>query len=144
MSEHDKAQTFRDLHIRLIEILEVENEDLRQYSTDKIRQNLDEKTKVCQLYERQMKIIKANPDILKSLDEDEMAELKELATQLDELINENEKALKIAINTSRRVFSHVSNAASDMSKTKGIYSDSGQMGSTTQEPIRPVAMNDTI
>ncbi len=144
MSELDKAYTFHHLQIRLIEILEEENEDLKNHSTSQIQKNLEEKTKLCHLYERQTKIIKMKPDILKSMDKEELDEMRKLSKQLEELIEDNAKRLSTAIDTTRRIFSYVSSAAVDMSKSQNMYSKSGTMGSSSSEPIKPFAMNNTI
>lgn len=144
MSDQDKAYTLRDLHVRLIDILEKENDDLANHRTMSIQQHLQEKTNLCQLYDRQMRIIKARPAILDSLETDEKDELKDLATKLNELMSHNEKALRIAINSTRRVFEHVSEASRSLTQKQGIYSGSGTMGTGKNDPVSPIAMQDLI
>lgn len=116
---------------RLIDLLERENEILRERRHNDLHLLLDEKETIGRVYQARIMGLQENPEQLKECAEPDRAALKDLANKVDGLIAENALMLEAAILASRRVVDMVAEAIRDTSNRAGTYSRKG----ATKTPV---------
>ncbi|SCA57875.1 conserved hypothetical protein [Candidatus Terasakiella magnetica] len=114
---------------RMIEILSAENDALRSHGGNKVQDRLDEKTQLSLFYERHMKSLQRKPDAFKGIDEDTRKNLRELGEEMQELLDENGRLLKIAMDTNRKFMRRVAEAAQEHTPHSGTYANNARVGS---------------
>jgi hypothetical protein len=115
---------------RLVDILERENEILRDRRHNDLSDLLDEKETIGRVYQARIMGLQEDPGQLKDVDEDERMKLKELAHKVDGLVAENARMLEAAMYASKRIVEMVADAVRDSTNTSGTYSQKG----STQMP----------
>lgn len=128
---------------RMIEILSLENEALRNNESSKIKERIDEKTQLSLFYERHMKSIQRNPNAMADIDEDTIKNLRELGEEMNLLLDENGRLLKIAMDTNRRFMKRVADAARAQTPHSGTYAQNGQTG-PSQSQTASVSFNQEL
>lgn len=113
---------------RMIDILTIENQALIDQEPQRMKERLDEKTQLSLFYERHMKSIQRRPDCLKGMDEGLMENLRELSSEMQELLEENGRLLKVAMESNRRVMLRVADAAKEHVPHSGTYAPNGTTG----------------
>ena len=116
---------------RLVDILERENEILKDRRHNDLADLLDEKETIGRVYQARIMGLQEDPEQLKDVDEDERMKLKELAHKVDELVAENARMLEAAMYASKRIVEMVADAVRDSTNTSGTYSQKG----STQMPV---------
>lgn len=128
MEHTDRVNDLIFICERMIEILTIENDALRENSTDIMKDRLDEKTKLSLFYERHMRSLKRFPHAFQEVDKELLRTLKELGGEMNELLDENGRLLKIAMESNRRVLRAIAAAARENVPHSGIYSESATVG----------------
>jgi len=113
---------------RMITILKAENTALKEFKVSPVSEHLEEKTKLSLFYERHMKSVRRNPESYKAVEKDLLETLKDLGQSMDELLDENGKLLKIAMETNRRVLKATVAAAKAHVPHSGAYGNTGHVG----------------
>jgi hypothetical protein len=106
---------------RLVELLKRENDALQNHKTNVVHDLLDEKTALSRVYETRFKSLAENPEVLQETDPDLRAQLHTLAAQVDELMGENAKLLRAAIEANRRVVDLIAEAVQNQQPNAGTY-----------------------
>jgi len=114
---------------RLVDILTRENDALNNHRNDELRGILDEKVTLSRVYETRMQVLADHPELLEDIDTDLRERLGALARQVDELVQENGKLLKIAISVSRRTVELIADAVRDATPSAGTYGAKGTTAS---------------
>lgn len=116
---------------RLIDVLERENELLRERRHNELHLLLDEKETIGRVYQARIMGLQENPEQLKACSDTDRAALKELAIEVDGLVAENARMLQAAMLASKRVVDMVAEAIRDTSNRAGTYSKKG----ATKTPV---------
>lgn len=128
---------------RMIEILTIENDALKNHKSGIIQERLDEKTKLSLFYERHMKAIQRSEDAFKDVEPDILETLRELGQEMNELLDENGRLLEIAMDSNKRVIQAIATAAKDNTPHGGVYSNKAQIGPKAEESLA-VAINQEL
>ncbi len=107
---------------RLVELLERENEALRVHKTSVVHELLDEKTALSRVYETRFKSLAEKPELLAETDQELRDKLVAFAGQVEELMSENAKLLRAAIEANRRVVDLIAEAVRNNQPSAGTYS----------------------
>ena len=113
---------------RLVELLEKENEPLRNHRTSEVHDLLDEKTTLSRVYETRFMGLLKQEDALAEIDPDLREQLGEIGARINILIEDNSRLLKVAIEANRRVVELVAEAVRDTSASAGTYRANGATG----------------
>ena len=111
---------------RLVELLECENDALRNHKPEVIHALLDDKATLGRVYETRFKGLSEKPEILLETDPILREELRKLADKADQCIQENGKLLHVAIEANRRVVDLIAEAVQDQQPGAGTYSSNAQ------------------
>ncbi len=107
---------------RLVDILERENEILKDRRHNDLADLLDEKETIGRVYQARIMGLQEDPGQLRDVDEDERIKLKDLAHKVDQLVAENARMLEAAMYASKRIVEMVADAVRDSTNTSGTYS----------------------
>jgi len=124
---------------RLAELLERENDALRNRRHSELNEILEEKVTLGRVYESRIMGLTQEEDALESVDPELRERLRGAGEKVNELIDENAKMLKVAIAANRRVVDLIADAVKESSPNAGTYSPQGVTGGTTQSESAPVA-----
>ncbi len=111
---------------RLINVLERENEMLREHRHSDIHSILDEKATIGRVYESRVIGLSENPGALAEGPPELREQLAELAHKVDRLMADNSVMLKISVDVSRRVVNLIAEAVKETAPTAGTYSARGK------------------
>lgn len=128
---------------RMIEILQQENDALDAQNPKALAETLTEKDKLSRLYERHTRGIQRDPDGFAAIDEDIRATLKELSKDMEKLIAQNARMLKMNIETNRRVLLKFADVAKQMTPNAGTYAKDANLGARG-EATSPISLNETL
>ena len=110
---------------RLIDVLEREQEVLRDRRHSDLAQLIDEKETIGRVYQARVLGLQQDPEQLKGASEGARDQLRELALRVDRLVYENAHMLEAAMRVSRRVVELVAEALKENENPAGTYSDKG-------------------
>ncbi len=113
---------------RLIELLEKENDALRNQRTNEVHELLDEKTTLSRVYETRFMGLIEQEGAMDEVDPDLREQLGEIGTTINALIEDNSRLLKVAIEANRRVVELVAEAVRETSPNAGTYGANGTTG----------------
>jgi len=128
---------------RMIEILQQENDALDAQTPKALAETLTEKDKLSRLYERHTRGIQRDPDGFAAIDEDIRVTLKELSKDMEKLIAQNARMLKMNIETNRRVLLKFADVAKQMTPNAGTYAKDANLGARG-EATSPISLNETL
>ena len=111
---------------RLINVLERENEMLREHRHSDIHSILHEKATIGRVYESRVIGLSENPGALAEGPPVLREQLAELAHKVDRLMADNSVMLKISVDVSRRVVNLIAEAVKETAPTAGTYSARGK------------------
>lgn len=111
---------------RLIELLECENDALKNHNPEVIHALLDDKATLSRVYESRYKGLSEKPEALNHIDPALRDELSNLAKKVDICIQENGKLLHVAIEANRRVVDLIAEAVQEQQPGAGTYSSNAQ------------------
>ena len=137
------------LTTELAKLLEEENVALKNNQLDTVRGLLERKTTLSRAYEIRVFGLKQE-DAEAEYDEAAKANierLNEIGARVAELIIENEKMLKVALEVSRRFMECIADSTRQAAPGTGAYSSSGLVGASTpagQKQAASLALDETL
>ena len=111
---------------RLVDLLERENDALKNHKTEVIHTLLDDKATLARVYETRLKGLAEKPEILENADPALREKLRHFAEKVETLILENGKLLNVAIEANRRVVDLIADAVQAQQPNAGTYSSDAQ------------------
>ncbi len=144
----DVAKRMTDLvnvTTRLIDVLERENELLRERRYNELNLILDEKETIARVYQARIMGLEENPDVLNDATEEDRGHLRELAQKVDTLMAQNARMLEVAMVVSKRIVDLVAEAVKDAQPTSGAYSKKGStVGAAQKGGSMSLSLNETL
>lgn len=125
MKPTDNINDLIDIASRLIDLLQRENAALREHRHQDFEGALDEKTALSRAYEARVKGLKEISKDLREVDQDLRERLRGLGEKMKELIQENARRLKAAMEVNQRVMGVIADAAKSAKPGPGTYSAKG-------------------
>ena len=110
---------------RLGELLERENDALRNRRNKDLNDILEEKVTLGRVYESRIMGLSEHADALNEVDAELRERLRLIGEKVNGLIEENAKLLKVAIEANRRVVNLIAEAVKASMPSAGTYSPSG-------------------
>lgn len=110
---------------RLADLLERENDALRNRRNKELNEILDEKVTLGRVYESRIIGLTEAADALDQVDPELRERLRGVGEKVNGLIEENAKLLKIAIEANRRVVNLIAEAVKASVPSAGTYSPTG-------------------
>jgi len=110
---------------RLADLLERENDALRNRRSKELNDILDEKVTLGRVYESRIMGLTEAADALDEVDPELRERLRGVGDKVNGLIEENAKLLKIAIEANRRVVNLIAEAVKASVPSAGTYSPTG-------------------
>ena len=127
---------------RLADLLERENDMLRNKRHKEFNEFLDEKVTLGRVYEtRIMGLAEASPEAINSVDLELRDRLRGMGKKVNDLIEDNAKLLKIAIEANRRVVDMIAEAVKASVPSAGTYSANGATGVEQHAAPKNVAIS---
>ncbi|MGH6660809.1 MAG: flagellar export chaperone FlgN [Rhodospirillales bacterium] len=114
---------------RLADLLERENDALRNRRSKELNEILDEKVTLGRVYESRIMGLTEAADALDEVDPELRERLRGVGDKVNGLIEENAKLLKIAIEANRRVVNLIAEAVKASVPSAGTYSPTGAAAS---------------
>ena len=111
---------------RLVDLVERENDALKNHKTEVIHTLLDDKATLARVYETRLKGLAEKPEILEDADPVLREKLRHFAEKVETLILENGKLLNVAIEANRRVVDLIADAVQAQQPNAGTYSSDAQ------------------
>ena len=127
----DPTKRVNDLIVitgRLADLLERENVALREKQNKKLNEILDEKVTLGRVYESRIMGLTEDPEALDNVDKELLERLRGIGMKVNELIEDNAKMLKTAIEANRRVVNLIAEAVKASVPSAGTYSPTGGTG----------------
>lgn len=143
MNQTDRIQDLIFICQRLSEILIAENTALENNNAASMQSTLEEKDKLCRVYERHVQDLARKKDELDEVEPELREELKEVSKEMEELINRNATLLKNNIDIANRIVNSFAKAAQKATKNIGTYKDDAKAG-LNAEHIKPLSLNQTL
>lgn len=114
---------------RLAELLERENDALRNNQHKELSEIFDEKVTLGRVYEsRVMGLTEASAEAIDSVDLELRDHLRGIGQKVNDLIEDNAKLLKVAIESNRRMVELIAQAVKECVPSAGTYSATGAPG----------------
>jgi len=110
---------------RLADLLERENDALRNRRNDELNEILDEKVTLGRVYESRIMGLTEDEDALNAVDPELRERLRSVGEKVNGLIEENAKLLRVAIEANRRVVNMIAEAVKASVPSAGTYSETG-------------------
>ena len=144
----DVAKRMTDLvnvTTRLIDVLERENELLRERRYNELNLILDEKETIARVYQARIMGLEENPDVLNDTTEEDRENLRELARKVDTLMAQNARMLEVAMVVSKRIVDLVAEAVKEAQPSSGAYSKKGStVGAAQKGGSMSLSLNETL
>lgn len=113
-----------DVTARLADVLEEETRYLRRMELDAMSKLQAKKLELTLVLEGYQKLLKAEPDLLKSADAEKLAQFAELSEELTEIMEENFRRTAVARAVNQRVVNTIMETMSESSRP-GTYNRAG-------------------
>ena len=126
---------------RLADLLNKENQALRDNKTDEVAAVLEGKLTLCRAYEARIQALTEKPEELAAVDTGLCEKLHGLGLKLDALMKENARLLKVGVEAGRRVVASVAEAVKSSHPGASTYSANGLLGATSGSAPRNVAIS---
>ena len=128
MSSENKINDILFITERLADILERENAALKDRRNQDLHAMLDDKVTLSRVYETRMKYYAENPHELTNLSPELSGKLREMGTRISQLLLDNAKMLKVAIEANRKVVDMIAAAVKTATPGPGTYGANGVTG----------------
>lgn len=125
----------------LAELLEKENTALREHHPQEIAAYMEEKDKLARTYEKRIKSLREHPQLLAEADGELKERLKLIGDKVRDLMEENARLLKIALDVGRRFMDSVAEAVKTASRRTGTYGANGSVGGAQKNAPRTLSMS---
>ncbi len=117
---------------KLIDILSVESNLIREREIENLHNLQEEKTRLSFEYEKQVSVLGEQPELIDYANPTQKERLKSLAIDFEEAAKENLKVLKAAHESGNRVLIAIKNAALEMQSNGKGYTQNGASTNTAQ------------
>lgn len=104
---NSRVMDYQEIITSFADLLEKENQALRDYNLDEVSQLLEQKNKIVAAYRSMVAYFIKNQDDLNLADLELKKQLKEKSLRLDEQMKENEMLLKTKMQTSKTVMDSI-------------------------------------
>ena len=108
MQADANVQRLLRVTLRLVELVERENECLDERRPQELTESRAEKERLAELYQTELEILRKNPRILEAADAEDMARLKAAVGRFNATLDEHRRRLLAAKTVSERVLKTVS------------------------------------
>ncbi len=112
----------------LIDLMGKEIEMLRSMRPQNIGALQKDKVNLALAYERHMRELRDDPSVLAAAKPDLKAELKRITGKFQEMLNENESAIKAVKSVSEKLLTAIANAVTEQRGNAAAYSKEGVIG----------------
>ncbi len=143
MDINDRVAELTYVCERMIEILQKENDALDKQDAKVLGETFAEKDKLSRLYERHCRALERERNGLADVDEEARTNLKKLGNEMDELVAQNARILKMNIEMNRRVLYRFADVAKKMTPHAGTYAQDANIG-VKAEATAPISLNETL
>lgn len=144
MTPETRAEILTELIGNLIDVLERENAILDKPRSVDLGPVVAEKVELLQSYENQLSAIAADPAFAINLDEAVKVNLRDLSKRFEEIRQENERKLRLAVTTSNMIVDRIKEAATKAAGASlNSYGKTGTHNAYRQKAA-PVAINETL
>ena len=133
MSSDTKVNDIILITERLADVLERENLALKNHRSQELHALLDDKVTLSRVYETRMQFYNENPKALSNTTPELREKLHTLGTNISELLNENAKMLRVAIEANRKVVDMIAAAVKSVTPGPGTYRANGVAGLSDQK-----------
>ena len=113
----------------LAELLERENNALRNRQSQELHDILDEKVTLSRLYETRIMGLNEETEVLDEVEPELREKLKGLSEKIGKVMEENAMLLKVAIEANKRVVNMIAEAVREATHKAGTYAANGGPGS---------------
>ncbi len=113
---------------RLIDLMGKEIEMLRSMRPQDIGALQKDKVTLALAYERHMRELRDDPSLLAAAKPGLKSELKRITGRFQEVLNENESAIKAVKSVSEKLLSAIANAVAEQHGNAAAYSNNGAIG----------------
>lgn len=113
----------------LVELLERENNALRNRQSQELHDILDEKVTLSRLYETRIMGLNEETEVLDEVEPELREKLKGLSEKIGKVMEENAMLLKVAIEANKRVVNMFAEAVREATHKAGTYAANGGPGS---------------
>lgn len=134
----DPTKRVNDLIVitdRLANLLERENEALRDRRSSVLHEILDEKVTLSRVYESRIMGLTKEHELLDEVDIELRERLKGLGEKTGRLMEENAMLLKIAIKANQTVVDLIAEAVKESSHKSGAYTATGASGKNSPRTV---------
>ena len=130
---------------RLMGIMLYEIECLKENNPDGLAENHDEKVDITQFLEMQTETFKRHPEIKDDFSNEQIKDYKNLARELQKVINDNNRELTKAKTVNEEIIRLVANAVASKGNPVGNYNEIGKKSTTSTKRNPPsVTINEEI
>lgn len=131
-----KVNVLKDAVASLSSFLERENEALIEHRHDEVKALQEQKRLAGENYKNQMQYVSKNPKVFLGVNQDVRKEMKSMAKNLDFLMKENDKLLKLGMEVNKKVMKSILDAVRKHEQKNSTYSSNGMIGlGRTATPI---------
>lgn len=142
MNATDRINDLINITSRLADLLVSENAALENNRTEDAAALLDEKSALSRAYEARVEGLKEVSEDLAGVDKDLRERLRGLGEKVNDLMEDNARHLKVAMEVNRYVMSAIAEAAKSQKPGPGIYSAKGSTkGKRPQDASQSVAVS---
>ncbi|WP_259783151.1 hypothetical protein [Aestuariispira ectoiniformans] len=144
MTPEIRATSLLELLRDLIDVMERENTLLERPRSQDLAPIVEEKQKLFQQYETQIRELAATTGFSAVLGDDLRSQLKKLSEDFERVSKENERRLRLAARTSSMIVERIKEAATRASGTNlASYGNSGTQREDTRKAA-PIAVDQTL
>ena len=132
---------------RLIDLMGKEIEMLRNMRPQDIGALQKDKVNLALAYERHMHELRDDPSLLATAKPDLKVELKRITGRFQEMLNENESAIKAVKSVSEKLLTAIANAVTEQRGEAAAYSKEGVIGGNGGAPVTktvPITLNEQL
>ena len=128
MSSDSKINDIILITERLADVLKRENTALQNQQSQELHTLLDDKVTLSRVYETRMQFYNENPNVLSETTPELREKLRIIGLHTSELLQENAKLLKVAIEANRKVLDMIATAVKNVTPGPGTYRANGITG----------------
>jgi len=125
----------------LADVLARENRALRDHDRAALKELTEEKATAARAYEAKVEAMKDAGEALAGIDDDLRQRLAGIGERATGLMIENERLLRIAMETGRHLMEAIVNAAKDMNIGPGTYSRGGNVASSSRQTTAAASLS---
>ncbi len=139
-----KVDDYKEVVSAFADVLRQENEALNDYDIKKVSALYETKAKVVSAYRLLVSYLIKNQEALNSLEKEEKEDLKEISSELNELLSTNNILLKARMETSKNVMSSIVSLAKVATKANSTSYAAGGGYSPLNSTRSAIAINRTF